>query len=73
MGEGQQVRLAREQMQRCHLELRETQQQLMQVQREADRLALELDESIQLSHEKVTMKNGQLKAIKHKKVLHCNN
>lgn len=52
LGEGQQVRLAREQMQRCHLELRETQQQLMQVQREADRLALELDESIQLSHEK---------------------
>ncbi|XP_032884832.1 coiled-coil domain-containing protein 18 isoform X2 [Amblyraja radiata] len=52
LGEGQQVRLAREQMQRCHLELRETQQRLMQVQREADRLALELDESIQLSHEK---------------------
>ncbi|XP_078264367.1 coiled-coil domain-containing protein 18 isoform X2 [Rhinoraja longicauda] len=52
LGEGQQVRLAREQMQRCHLELRETQQRLTQVQREADRLALELDESIQLSREK---------------------
>ncbi|XP_062920708.1 coiled-coil domain-containing protein 18 isoform X1 [Mobula hypostoma] len=52
LGESQKVRLACEQMQHCHLELKEARQQLAQVQKEADRLTLELDQTIQLSHEK---------------------
>uniref|UniRef100_A0A4W3HIY4 Coiled-coil domain containing 18 n=1 Tax=Callorhinchus milii TaxID=7868 RepID=A0A4W3HIY4_CALMI len=52
LGEGQQVRLARELMQRTHLELTEARQQLAQAQREMDYLTRELNETIQLSHEK---------------------
>ncbi|XP_048395849.2 coiled-coil domain-containing protein 18 isoform X2 [Stegostoma tigrinum] len=52
LDESQQVQIAREQMQRCHLELREAQQRLAQAQREVERLSVELDETIRLSQEK---------------------
>ncbi|XP_043554751.1 coiled-coil domain-containing protein 18 isoform X2 [Chiloscyllium plagiosum] len=50
--ESQQVRIVHEQMQRCHLELRECQQHLAQTKREVERVSVELDETIRLSQEK---------------------
>ncbi|XP_063795941.1 coiled-coil domain-containing protein 18 isoform X2 [Pseudophryne corroboree] len=49
----QQVRLAREGMQRTHLELVETQQQLAGAQKESDRLTHKLEEMDRLSREKL--------------------
>ncbi|XP_060685944.1 coiled-coil domain-containing protein 18-like isoform X3 [Hemiscyllium ocellatum] len=53
--ESQQVRIVHEQMQRCHLELRECQQHLAQTKREVERLSVELDETIRLSQEKISI------------------
>ncbi|XP_072918796.1 coiled-coil domain-containing protein 18 isoform X2 [Hemitrygon akajei] len=52
LGESQKVRLAHQQMQHYHLELKEARQRLAQVQKEADHLTLELDQAIQRSREK---------------------
>ncbi|KAG9483145.1 hypothetical protein GDO78_009215, partial [Eleutherodactylus coqui] len=48
---GQQVRLERERMQSCHLELKETRQQLAEAQKESDRLTHKLEEMDLLSRE----------------------
>lgn len=51
---GQQLRLEREQMKCMHTELLESRRQLVQAQRDADRMSHELEEMNHLSHEKVT-------------------